>query len=198
MRVTLHLLTFVSLWCSTTAAFAADNNIWDKLRAGGQVILMRHAGTSGGIGDPPDFRVDDCGTQRNLSNEGRDEARRIGDALRTRGIRVSEVLASRWCRTVDTAKLAFGKVETWSQLDTAFLDRADKTKQTEAVHQRIALFLGPDNLVLVTHGDNIQALTGIVPGMGGMVVVTPGGPKGFTLLGRIEPEALLASSNSKQ
>ena len=90
------------------AAGPAENaDIWLAMDDGA-AVLMRHAEAPGG-GDPPGFRLDDCTTQRNLDEVGRDQARRIGQAFRERGIRVGRVLSSRWCRARDTARLAFGE-----------------------------------------------------------------------------------------
>lgn len=88
-------------WADTEAA------VEHALRAGGVVIAFRHARAPGTF-DPPGFRLGDCSTQRNLDDEGRGQARRIGQWLRSRGLRPREVLTSPWCRCIDTAALAFG------------------------------------------------------------------------------------------
>lgn len=85
------------------------------LAAGGCVIAFRHA-LAPGTFDPPDFRVDDCRTQRNLSDEGRAQARRIGEWFRARRLTPARVRSSPWCRCVDTAELAFGQAERWDLL----------------------------------------------------------------------------------
>lgn len=190
----MHPLTrfLLGILLSLAATVAhADEQLWEKLRAGGYVVLMRHTQTTPGVGDPDAFHIDDCFTQRNLSEEGREQARRIGAALRARRVRVGAVESSRWCRAVDTARLAFGRATIWPELNSTFHDRSRKEAQTEAVRRRIARFRGPDNLFLVGHGSNILALTGVHPGMGGMVVVAPGGPDGFRIVGELEPEAVL-------
>src|SRR5262245_2403480 len=92
-------------------AVAADEEVWALLKGGGQVILIRHAITTPGVGDPPGMRVDDCSTQRNLTDEGRRDARRVGETFRTRGLVVDRVLSSPWCRCLETARLAFGRSE---------------------------------------------------------------------------------------
>jgi phosphohistidine phosphatase SixA len=171
---------------------AADEQLWELLRAGGQVVLWRHAQTVPGTGDPPGFRIDDCSTQRNLSAEGREQARRIGEALRARGVRVGAVLTSRWCRAIDTAQLAFGRYEIWEDLNSTFHDRSRQAAQSAAVRQRIATHRGPDNLFLVGHGSNIIDAVGTYPGQGGMVIVTPRGPNGFGVAGKLEAAQLLS------
>lgn len=189
-RVVAWTLALLALTLLTRPA-AADERIWELLRAGGQVVLLRHTETTPGVGDPPGFRIDDCATQRNLSPQGRDDARRLGEALRHRGVRVGEVLSSRWCRAVDTAQLAFERVEVWPELNSTFHDRSRRDAQTDAVRRRIAGFRGPDNLFLVGHGSNILTLTGLHPAQGGMIVVTPG-PGGFRIAGQLEPDAVFS------
>src|SRR5206468_1235478 len=88
-----------------------DETLWTLLRDGGHVILLRHAATDRTFGDPPGFRLDDCSTQRNLIDEGRAQAKRLGAALRARAVPVGRVLSSQWCRCLETARLAFGRVE---------------------------------------------------------------------------------------
>ena len=83
---------------------------WDALRQGGVVILMRHAITEPGTGDPPGFQVDDCTTQRNLSEQGRAQAQRFGTMLASRGVRPVAVFSSVWCRCIDTGTLALPTV----------------------------------------------------------------------------------------
>src|SRR4029434_3939616 len=76
----------------------ADEQIWALLKGGGQIILIRHAITTPGVGDPPGMRLDDCSTQRNLTDEGRRDARRLGEGVRARGIVGERRVASPWCR----------------------------------------------------------------------------------------------------
>jgi len=118
-------------------AARADEALWELLQAGGQVAVIRHASTVPGFGDPPGFRPDDCSTQRNLSEAGREESRRIGAAFRKRGVPVERVLSSRWCRCLETARLAFGSAEPWPPLDSFFDDRSREPEQTRRVRMLI-------------------------------------------------------------
>jgi phosphohistidine phosphatase SixA len=93
----------------------ASDDAFAWLRRGGVVLAMRHA-LAPGTFDPPEFRVGDCRTQRNLSEEGRAQARRAGERLRAAGLQPSAVRTSPWCRCVDTATLAFGRAEPWAAL----------------------------------------------------------------------------------
>jgi len=96
-------------------AWAVTDDIADRLRTGGVVIAFRHA-LAPGTFDPPGFRLGDCSTQRNLSDEGRAQARRIGEWFKARALQPAAVRSSPWCRCVDTATLAFGSAEPWSAL----------------------------------------------------------------------------------
>jgi broad specificity phosphatase PhoE len=178
---------------NTDAALASTESAWAALRSGGHVLIVRHAQTVPGIGDPPGFRLEDCATQRNLSDEGREQARRIGKALQAAGVAVGEVLSSRWCRCLDTATEAFGRVTPWPAADSFFDRRAARSgddpsaRQTAELRSRVAAYRGKDTLVVVTHQVNITALTGIVPAMGELVVLKPDlrNAGGFTIAGRL-------------
>lgn len=166
----------------------ADETLWSTLRNGGYVLLMRHAATEPGIGDPPQFKPGDCKTQRNLSAAGREQAAESGQRLKDAGISVSTVLSSRWCRCLDTATIAFGFATPDPALDSFFGDRsAQNEQQTAAVRARIQSFRGPGNLVLVTHQVNITALTGEFPGEGEIFVVRTSTQGSLQLTGRIAP-----------
>ena len=115
-RLLLLALTFGALALSNGSANAAsDEAAWNALRAGG-IAIFRHSNAPG-VGDPPGMRLDDCSTQRNLDEEGRVQARRIGDAFRSRNIQLGAVLASQWCRATETAELAFRSCE-WNHSST--------------------------------------------------------------------------------
>ncbi|HEX7044025.1 MAG TPA: histidine phosphatase family protein [Burkholderiales bacterium] len=194
MQAMLRIL-FGAMLALAVSAVQADEQLWERLRAGGLVLLMRHAQTTPGTGDPPGFRLEDCATQRNLSAAGREQARAVGAALARRGVKIETVLSSAWCRARETATLAFGRAKVWHELDSMHHDRSRREAQNEAVRRRIAAFRGPGNLALVGHGANILSLTGIHPRMGGIVVVAPGGAGGFTIVGRLEPEELRAGQS---
>lgn len=127
------------------------------------VVLIRHA-TAPGVGDPPDFRLDDCSTQRNLSDEGRAEARRIGDEFRARHIRIGLVLMSQWCRTRETARLAFGTEQPRDEpAFNSFYSKGQSQRDAQTARAREILrrWNGPGVLVVVTHQVNIQAIANV-------------------------------------
>lgn len=165
----------------------ADESVWKQLQAGGNVLLMRHAQTEPGTGDPPGFTLGDCRTQRNLSSEGRAQARRTGEAFRSRGVVLSEVRTSAWCRCVDTATLAFDNATVWPALNSFFgaPDRGDA--QTGQVKEIVGTVRPPRNLMLVTHQVNMTALTGESVASGEIFVVRPGGKDGqLQVVGRLK------------
>lgn len=166
----------------------ADEAVWARLRGGGQVVLIRHAATVPGFGDPPGFRHDDCATQRLLSDDGRAQARRLGEAFRARGVPVGEVLSSRWCRCERTARLAFGRSTPWTALDSLHHDRSRAAEQERQLRARLAGHRAASTLVLVTHAANISAWTGVGPRPGEVVVVTPGADGTPRVAGRLVVE----------
>jgi phosphohistidine phosphatase SixA len=184
--VSLGIALLLSAAASAAGQGAPGYEPWESLRQGGNIVLIRHAIAPGG-GDPPGFRLDDCATQRNLSDEGRDQARSIGEALRLQGVSVDRVLTSQWCRCRETAELLdLAPVEEYPVLNSFFSDRSTADVQTEALRRFIAEAEPENNIVLVTHQVNITGLTGVFPASGEMVIVRPGGQEGFRLVGRLE------------
>ena len=182
------ILTLACLATDPLAASGAEGEkfLWSTLKSGGHVILIRHAVTDPGVGDPPNFKLENCGTQRNLSAQGRADAKRIGQAFASRNIPVRDVLSSRWCRCIDTAQLAFGRSKPVAMLDSMFDEPASARRQkADAVLAFAAGHTKPGNLVLVTHAQNIQALTGLSPAPGELIVVRLGKPDEFTVIGRL-------------
>ena len=167
-RKALALLA-VSAWQVAPSWATGDtgNNVAGLLRAGGCVVLLRHAATVPGVGDPPEFKLDDCRTQRNLSDAGQQDARRIGAWFRNSKLsQPRAVLTSAWCRCKDTADLAFGKYAVWPALNSTFSDRALQPEQSQLLRQAIAQIPARQFEVWVTHQVNISALTGEGPAMG--------------------------------
>jgi phosphohistidine phosphatase SixA len=181
---------FFSLhWQATLAADpqpAGDSDqIWSALR-NGAVVLLRHADAPG-FGDPPAFRPGDCTTQRNLGDAGRAQAQRIGDIFRQQRVIPGKVVASQWCRTLDTAELAFpGQVTPEPAFNSFFQDRARADAQTASARSMLRQWSGPGALVVVTHQVNITALTGISPMSGEGIVLRPQG-QALVVIGRIQP-----------
>lgn len=163
----------------------ADEALWALLQEGGQVVLVRHALTEPGVGDPPGFRLEDCRTQRNLSDEGRSDARRLGEALRARHVPVAAVQSSPWCRCLETAQLVFGRAPQPQPALGNLFGRPERTAQQVArLSELVQQVPRGGNLFLVTHGSTTLALTGESPATGEMVVLTPQAG-GFRVAGRL-------------
>ena len=165
----------------------AEESAWQLLAVGGCAVLLRHAQTEAGIGDPPGFRLDDCSTQRNLSAAGRAEAVRFGAEFARRGIGIDAVLSSRWCRCLDTARLAFprNEVRVWEALNSFFADSSTRAAQTAQLRDFLARQRPPRRAVLVTHMVNIAALTGQSVQMGEALLVRLGAAEPGGVLGRL-------------
>ncbi len=166
--------------------------VWDHLQRADQrlyVVLLRHA-LAPGTGDPANFRLGDCATQRNLSEAGQQQARDIGQAFRQRGVSVDRVLSSQWCRCLDTAELLdLGPVEPFAPLNSFFQDRRTADSQTAAVEAYLRQQPPQGVMVMVTHQVNITALTGITPTSGQGVVVAVDGDAPLDIIGTLDPLA---------
>jgi phosphohistidine phosphatase SixA len=141
----------------------------------GDIVLFRHA-PAPGVGDPPQFRLGDCSTQRNLDDAGRRQAQRLGPALRQRAgpaLPVTAVWHSQWCRTRDTALLAFPDLPAREApaFNSFFGDRSNEPRQTAAARAQLQAWRGPGLLVVVTHQVNIQALVGETTASGDGIVL---------------------------
>jgi phosphohistidine phosphatase SixA len=179
------------VWLQLCAVFMpaparADDAAWAQLQRGGYVILIRHAITTPGVGDPPGFKLEDCSTQRNLTDDGRAHARRVGAAIRARKIAVERVVSSPWCRCIETARLAF---ETSPEMSAPLANQFGRPDQRDAqvaeLRKAVGAFRGRGNLVMVTHGSTISALTGVSPATAEMVLIKPAADGTFAVTGRL-------------
>jgi broad specificity phosphatase PhoE len=188
-RRSLIALAFCAAAASPLPA-SADEALWSLLKAGGQVVLMRHALTTPGVGDPDGMVLSDCKTQRNLSDEGRAHARQVGEAFKARAIPISKVVSSPWCRCLETAQLAFAtSAEPSAALSNLFGRGDPQGRQVAQLRELASRKPAQGNVVMVSHGSTILALTGVSPGTGEMVVVTPLGAGKFKVAGRLEVSA---------
>jgi hypothetical protein len=175
----------LALFLPVAPGAADEAAAWSALR-GGAIVLFRHAYAPGG-GDPAGMRLGDCATQRNLDATGRAQAMRIGEALRAEGVPIGAVLTSEWCRTRETAELAFpGQARPEPIFNSFFADRRTGPAQTEAARALLLGWGGPGTLFVSTHQVNITGLTRIVPASGeGIVLQRQGGE--LVVVGRIRP-----------
>lgn len=174
------VMAFLMGWLPL-AGFASD---WSALDSPSAIVLMRHA-LAPGTGDPGNFALDDCSTQRNLDDRGRAQAQRIGAELRARDISFDAVWTSQWCRCRDTARLlALAPVSDEPSLNSFFRARSQGTVQSAALLKELEDWDG-DRVMLVTHQVNITALTDIFPASGEMIVTELRGGV-LEVTGRIE------------
>ena len=166
----LELLTVAWVLFAWVAPAAASDAVWAALREPGSVVIVRHSYAPGTF-DPPDAKLEDCTTQRNLDETGRGQARRMGEAFRAHGITVGAVRSSPRCRCLDTARLAFGKVEPWLVLQGALNNEELRRRQVAEIRKVIAAHRDGPPLVLVTHGSVVSDLTGLNVPMGAFVVL---------------------------
>jgi phosphohistidine phosphatase SixA len=131
----------------------------------GGVLLIRHASTEPGLGDPAGFTIGQCQTQRNLSDAGRAEARAIGDWFRRHGLQPRAVRTSQWCRCQDTARIAFGHHEDWPALNSTFAGQGQPDRQLDELRARLGQWPAGQLEVWVTHQVIMTALTQAWPGM---------------------------------
>lgn len=182
--------TFCLCLCAVNVPGSAGAS-WDELRRDGRVALVRHADAPG-AGDPPGWKIGDCKTQRNLSERGRAQARALGEQFRAHRVPVGKVVSSQWCRTIETARLMnLGDVEESAAFNNAYVLWEKRAQLAADARSYLASWRGPGVLVVVTHGDNIQLLTGITPAQGEIVVVQAAAelPDRLPVITRIAPGA---------
>jgi len=171
---------------TATTAWSGDDHLVQRMLAGGEVLLIRHAAAPG-TGDPEGFRLGDCATQRNLSDTGRKQARAIGDWLRDQGIERARVYSSQWCRCLETAeRLDLGPVVELSGLNSFYERPQDREPNLAAIRDFLTA-LPPRGglLILVTHQVTISALTGEFTASGHGVLATLGKGGALRTVGRI-------------
>jgi phosphohistidine phosphatase SixA len=175
------LLIFISLTTSIKADLNKD--LINKLEDEGKLIFIRHA-YAPGSGDPNHFNLNDCSTQRNLNEDGRKQAKSIGEFFRNNKIKIDKVLSSEWCRCKDTAKIAFNKFSTKNFLNSFYSLKfaKNKNKQVKELRDYIKKFDSKKNLILITHYVLILEVLGYAPSSGEIVI----SDKNFNKIGSIE------------
>ena len=187
-RFNLAIITALLISLLGQSAMANELEIWDKLQGTnpkGYVLLLRHT-IAPGVGDPENFKLNDCSTQRNLSQLGREDAKAVGDWLKRRDIKISRVESSRWCRAKETAQLlGIGRVRLNANLDSLFESQDPaKSIQTVRVKKQIVDWRNKSGLlVLVGHFVNIGAVAGVGVGSGEGVLVKADSKGKITVVG---------------
>jgi phosphohistidine phosphatase SixA len=160
--------------------------IIERMRAGGHILMIRHA-LAPGFGDPPNFQIGDCSTQRNLDDRGREQARSIGDWLRSQGITSARVYSSQWCRCLETANLLqMGPVEEMPALNSFYELTQNREPNLKALRQFIAK-QPPDGklIILVTHLVTISAMADETVSSGEGVLLRLNPAAHYEIIGRL-------------
>lgn len=179
------LLLLVALFPSS--AITAEKELIQQMRAGEVVLMIRHA-LAPGIGDPDDFKLDDCSTQRNLNEQGRAQARAIGEWLRSRGIENVKLYSSQWCRCLETARLMnLGIVTPLPALNSFFERPEDREPNLAALRNFIRDNTKPGELIImVTHQVTISGITGKWTDSGHGKLVRPDPTGSIELFGELD------------
>ena len=176
---------FIIIFISLNTSIKADlnKNLIKELKDGEKLIFIRHAYAPGN-GDPNNFNLDDCSTQRNLNDDGKKQAKYIGEFFKRNKIKIDKVLSSEWCRCKDTAVIAFGNFSKKSFLNSFYSSKyaKNKDKQIKELNDYIREFESKKNLVLVTHYVLILEVLNYAPSSGEIVV----SDKNFNIIGSIE------------
>ena len=175
------IIIFISLTTSIKADL--NKNLLNQLDDGGKLIFIRHAYAPGG-GDPQNFNLNDCSTQRNLNNEGRKQAQYIGEFFKKNKIKIDKVLSSEWCRCKETARIAFKNFSTNNFLNSFYSSKyaKNKDKQIKMLNNYVKKFKSDKNLILVTHYVLISEVLNYAPSSGEIVV----SDKNFNMIGSIK------------
>jgi phosphohistidine phosphatase SixA len=166
----------------------ASDDLWDALKEGGKVVLMRHAPVqSGAESGNPLLRDSSCKNERNLSKQGRRNAQIVGSRFKEHNIPVSTVMHSPFCRTTDTAQIAFNKAFPAKYLSLIeILDPDQAVQQAEELNKIIGSYVGKENLILVTHAPNISAVSFELMKHLDFLVLEPKGKDEFEELGVVK------------
>ena len=160
----------------------SNEDLIDSLKEGGKIIFIRHALAPGG-GDPDNFKLNDCSTQRNLNQDGIEQSKKIGFFFKENKIPIDKVLSSEWCRCKDTAKYAFKNFKTFDALNSFYSLKFEKNKnkQIKDLKKYINQWNSKDNLVFVTHYVVILEILDVAPSSGEIII----SDKNFNIIGSV-------------
>ena len=187
LTLTLTLTLGLASSSANAQALLSQDEAYRLLRQGGVALLLRHGQTESGIGDPPGFTLENCASQRNLSDEGRAELRDMAARLSLAKVSFNRAFTSRWCRCRETAQLltvAPATIEDWAALNSQFAGNTVIDKANAQVVAKIKEMPATARWLLVTHQVNITATTGVTPSPGEGVLVQPT-RTGIKVLGRV-------------
>ena len=163
------LIIFITLASSIKAEI--NKNLIKELKNGNKLIFIRHAYAPGG-GDPKNFDIIDCSTQRNLDERGKKQAKKIGDFFTKNQISFDRVYSSEWCRCKDTAKIAFREYEAKNFLNSFFSYKfsINKNEQMKNLKKFVKNYPNPKNIIFVTHYVVITEALNYAPASGEIVI----------------------------
>ena len=181
--IKLYLIIFILL--TSTVKADSNENLINELRNGGKLIFIRHA-YAPGVGDPVNFDIDHCNTQRNLSNKGKEQAKKIGNFFSKNNISIDKIYSSKWCRCKETSLIAFKKFETKQFLNSFFSEKFSQNKNGQIINLKnfINKWDGVQNLVFVTHYVVISEILGYSSSSGEIIISN----KDFKVIDTIEIE----------
>ena len=176
------IIVFVGLLNINSSAYS-DNKILSFLKEGKKLVFIRHA-IAPGTGDPDNFDINDCKTQRNLSSKGRLQSKKIGNFFKINNIKIDKVLSSEWCRCKETAKIAFENFQTFNALNSFYETRfaKNRSKQIKDLKNFINNWDSDSNLIIVTHFVVISELLNKGTSSGEMIITD----KKLNILGNLE------------
>jgi phosphohistidine phosphatase SixA len=179
----IKFLFIIFITLTSTIKADSNENLINELKEGGKLVFIRHAYAPGG-GDPENFNINNCTTQRNLNKDGREQANRIGDFFNNYKIPIHKVISSEWCRCKETALLGFKNFETKIFLNSFFSPKFSKNKsqQIKDLKKYVKEWKNEKNLLLITHYVVISEVLDYTPSSGEIIVAD----KSFKKLGSIK------------
>ena len=167
----LNYLIIIFICINPTVKADSKKTLIDELQKGGKLIFIRHAYAPGG-GDPDNFDINDCNTQRNLSDRGRIQSQKIGNFFEKNKISIGKVYSSEWCRCKETASIAFKKYETKKFLNSFFSSKFanNRKKQIIDFDEFLVNWDKDQNLIFVTHYVVISEILNYAPSSGEIVI----------------------------
>ena len=177
----LLIIFFINIF-AINSSYSAEE-VLTSLKAGGKIIFIRHA-LAPGNGDPENFDLNDCSTQRNLNQRGIEQSKFIGNIFNKNQIKIENVYSSEWCRCIDTAKFAFKNYQTFSALNSFYDIRfeANEERQITQLKEFINQWNGKENIIFVTHFVVISSMLNIGTSSGEIVITD----KNLNIIGSID------------
>ena len=167
----LNYLIIIFICINTSVKADSKKTLIDELQKGGKLIFIRHAYAPGG-GDPDNFDINDCTTQRNLSDSGRVQSQKIGNFFKENKIEIGKVYSSEWCRCKETASIAFKKYKTKNFLNSFFSVKFSENRKKQIIdfNKFLSTWDEDQNLIFVTHYVVISEILNYAPSSGEIVI----------------------------